>query len=282
MASFRERPSGCIFCDNRSLTKEHIWPDWLRKVLHRSIVSGHHYSTSGFGRKRTFTSRTGNIESRKLRIVCNRCNNGWMSRLQNNAKPRLIPLIQGQHISLTEADHKVMAAWSMMFTMVLEFLDLTTLATTQRERLEFSQIPAPNNTWMGWFGISDDWPPWHFYHYGWLVARRDAAVDAILSPIPSTVSPRCTSQTTTIRVGKLLVHTYSTRRPGIEVDPALFAIKHGLHLIWPLPASPGLNASPLRRLTQEQVIDVAWDLIRRGDPRSPKPTWPPHPYPPPA
>jgi hypothetical protein len=139
----------CIFCGKRGLTKEHIWPDWLRKVLGPSMSSSHFYSTSGMGRRRTFTNRTGSIQSRKLRIVCEVCNNGRMSRLQNNAKARLIPLIRGHHISLTEADHKILAAWSMMFTMVVEFLDPTTLATTQRERMEFSRIPAPNDILSG-------------------------------------------------------------------------------------------------------------------------------------
>jgi hypothetical protein len=201
-----------------------------------------------------------------------------MSRLQNNAKARIIPLIRGHHISLTEADHKILAAWSMMFTMVVEFLDPTTLATTQRERLEFSRIPAPNNAWMVWFGIADEWP-WAFYHYGWLNALRDTVLDALLSPIPSTISPRCDSQSTAIRVGKLLVQTYSTRNQSIDVSPELFAVQHGLHLIWP-PPPPGLNASPLKRLSKEEVIEVSWDIIRRGDPGAPKPTWPPQPDPP--
>jgi hypothetical protein len=34
----------------------------------------------------------------------------------------------------------------------------TTLATPQRERMEFSRIPAPNDTWMVWFGMADDFP----------------------------------------------------------------------------------------------------------------------------
>jgi hypothetical protein len=267
----------CIFCGGRGLTKEHVWPNWLRGVLDPSITTPRHfYSTSGFGRRRSFAHRAGSIESRRLRIVCERCNTGWMSRLQNNAKSRLLPLIRGQYISLTEADHKILAAWSMMFTMIIEFLDPMTLATPQRERMEFSRIPVPNNNWMVWFGMADDFP-WAFHHYGWWFTKRDdVAVD--LSKPPSVVLPRCNLQSTAIRVGKLLVLTYSSRVPGFEVDPILFAVKHGLHLIWPLPTS-GLNASPLRRLTKEEVIEVAWQFSRRYDPQHPKPTWPPQPEP---
>jgi hypothetical protein len=268
----------CIFCGGHGLTKEHVWPKWLRSVLDPSLTTRRHFcSTSGLGRRRTFTHQSGTIESRRLRIVCERCNTGWMSRLQNNAKSRLLPLIRGQHVSLTEADHKILAAWSMMFAMIIEFFDPATLATTQRERMEFSRIPVPNDDWMVWFGIADDFP-WAFHHYGWFFERKAAAVD--LSKPPSVVLPRCTSQSTAIRVGKLLVLTYSTRAraptPGINVDPTSFAVKHGLHLIWPL-ATTGLNASPLRHLTKAEVIEIAYQFSI--DPRSPKPTWPPQPEP---
>ena len=167
----------------------------------------------------------------------------------------------------------------MMFTMIIEFLDPTTLATPQRERMEFSRIPVPNDSWMVWFGIADDFP-WAFHHYGWLIERDDVAVD--LSKPPSVVSPKCNMQSTAIRVGKLLVLTYSSRArvPGLDVNPTLFAVKHGLHLIWPF-ALPGLNASPLRRLTKAEVIEVAWQFSRRINPQHPKPTWPPQPDPPP-
>jgi hypothetical protein len=260
----------CIFCGGRGLTKEHVWPKWLRGILDPSITSRHFYSTSGFGRRRTYTHRAGSIESRRMRIVCERCNTGWMSRLQNNARSRLLPLIRGQYISLTEADHKILAAWSMMFTMVIEFFDPMTLATPQRERMDFSRIPAPNDTWMVWFGMADDFP-WAFHHYGW---RLDRDVD--LTKPPSVVLPRSTSQSTAIRVGKLLVLTYSTRAPSYDLDPTVYAVKHGLHLIWPLPA-PGLNASPLRRLTKGEVIEVTWQFMGRIDPQHPKPTWPSQP-----
>jgi hypothetical protein len=133
---------------------------------------------------------------------------------------------------------------------------------------------VPNDSWMVWFGMADDFP-WAFHHYGWLVGKRDdIAVD--LSKPPSVVLPRCNAQSTAIRVGKLFVLTYSSRAavPGLNVDPTWFAVKHGLHLIWPLPTT-GLNTSPLRRLTKAEVIDVAWQFTRRIDPQHPKPTWPP-------
>lgn len=269
------RPEHCIFCGGERLTKEHLWPAWMRNVLGPSISSSHSYATGGPLRLRKITDRTGSIQSRKLRIVCAHCNNGWMSRLQSNVKDILVPLIRGQHILLNDADHHRISAWAMMFTMVLEFLDPHTLATTQQERKEFSIVPAPNNEWMIWLGQSNDWPRWDFYHYGWLHGEQaDDGKFLATTPLSARTAPTCNSQTTTIRVGQLLVHTYSTRTPAVHVDPIMFALTHGLHLLWPLPPDPGFNSNPLRRLTKDQVTAVAWELMGRIAPSYPKPYGP--------
>ena len=151
-------------------------------------------------------------------------------------------------------------------------------ATPQRERLEFSRIPLPNDNWMVWFGMADDFP-WAFHHYGWLIAGRDDAAVSLSKP-PSLVLPRCNMQSTAIRAGKLLVLTYSSRSNVLnpEIDPTLFAVTHGLHLIWPSPMA-GLNANPVRRLTKTEVIEVTWQFARRLDSHHPKPTWPSQPEP---
>jgi hypothetical protein len=144
--------------------------------------------------------------------------------------------------------------------------------------LEFARIPIPNDNWMVWFGIADDFP-WAFHHYGWLVGRRDN-VAVNLSKPPSLILPRCNMQSTAIRAGKLLVLNCSSKAsvPSLEIDPNLFAVKNGLYLIWPLPTA-GLNASPVRHLTRADVIDVTWQFAARLDPQSPRPTWPSQPEP---
>lgn len=260
----------CIFCGGVGLTKEHIWPDWLANVLGPSISPRHVYSAGGGLRPRRFRRRTGAIQSQKLRIVCDRCNNGWMSRLQNRAKPRLIPFIQGRYRFLSDHDARTLAAWSMMLTMVIEFLDPATAATTPDERRQLSELAIPNDKWMVWFGRAQQWPRWSFCHYGWFHIsgiESDALTGRQLGP---RISPNCNCQTTSVRVGGLLMHAYSARNSPAHVDPNAFSRKHGLRLIWPL-SSLGNELHRTKNLSVAQVVNVAWDLMGRITPEYPKP-----------
>jgi hypothetical protein len=69
-------------------------------------------------------------------------------------------------------------------------------------------------------GHCKNWPPWDFYH------RGGSLTEARAYP-----GHGCNSQTTTFKAGELLLHTYSTTAPAddaIDVDPVVFALKHGL------------------------------------------------------
>jgi len=39
--------------------------------------------------------RRGHREKKKLRVVCEKCNNGWMSEIENDSKPILTPFLNG-------------------------------------------------------------------------------------------------------------------------------------------------------------------------------------------
>jgi hypothetical protein len=90
-------PSFCIFCGGRPLTREHIWPDWFRAHLPRTLPfyhSGRIVLNEDNTKTHSSKKTSGDPKSRKLRIVCNKCNNEWMSGVQNAAKPILIPLLR--------------------------------------------------------------------------------------------------------------------------------------------------------------------------------------------
>jgi hypothetical protein len=61
-----------------------------------------------------------------------------MSRLQQSAKPLIVPLLTGQWPHLGAAEQQTLAAWAAMFTMVVELLDPQTNAHTFADRQAFS------------------------------------------------------------------------------------------------------------------------------------------------
>jgi hypothetical protein len=209
---------GCRFCGRTDLTREHIWPRWLRKYLKYDDTGHHGHGTGGVemqGRIGTLHPnsvrfRTGDIRSRKVRLVCRKCNSEWMSRLQQKAKPLLLPLIRGEWIDLSANDQKIISSWAIMFTMVIELLDPRTDAHSFDQRNEFSKTSEPPPGWFIWIGQANDWP-WPFWHYGWGI-HPDRPKD--FTPLPNV-------QTTTFGVGHLLFHTLSFGPPLEKMQPPL-------------------------------------------------------------
>jgi hypothetical protein len=254
-------PGGqCIFCDQLRLTKEHLWPDWLKRFLPRQATD--HFHTTGssavvnakvIAHEPDLKWQTGDIRSRKLKVVCGACNNGWMSRLQEAAKPKLVPLLRGTWSGLSASDCPAISAWAVMFTIIVERLDLSTAAVTAAERRAFSLDRRPPTNWMIWAGHCKDWPPWDFYHRGW-------GAFAEPNPVSPSTDERCNSQTTTFKVGELLLHTYSTTAPVIDVGPVVFALQHGLCPIWPITQMPYIAP---KLLSPIEVNAIAHDLTSR-------------------
>ncbi|MBM0228216.1 hypothetical protein [Micromonospora sp. ATA51] len=103
-------PNACRFCGatNRQITNEHIWPDWLRDYLPAVRQPGHSERwSSAAGRDRWRQP----ILTAKVRVVCDGCNNGWMSQLEEAAKPIVGPMVVGQAVELDATAQQIVANW---------------------------------------------------------------------------------------------------------------------------------------------------------------------------
>lgn len=78
----------CIFCGKEgNLSKEHLWPDWLSKMYIRAGDEKHTFGSETYLNKEMVHDgvyeRPGHLFSLKNRVVCQSCNNGWMSEVEN-------------------------------------------------------------------------------------------------------------------------------------------------------------------------------------------------------
>src|SRR5687767_9808935 len=46
-------PRGCFFCDGRPLTKEHVWPQWVRRLRGRDGMARYHAQHVALDREAT-------------------------------------------------------------------------------------------------------------------------------------------------------------------------------------------------------------------------------------
>ena len=105
----------CMFCEGNASTKEDVWPVWLQKRFRSDEA-------------RVFAERQGSpVGSWKsgnaalqVRRVCGACNNGWMSRLENEVKPLVESILNDQLTTITPWAQSTIAVWAMKTAMVLE------------------------------------------------------------------------------------------------------------------------------------------------------------------
>jgi|GEM_PF-2471915 len=107
------------------MSKEHFWPAWLQQHLTTSVSDKRKTELLSSDSKAPATlkmsdERSGNLISKKFRVVCTTCNNGWMSNLEERIKPILLPAVKGKSVVLDDSDISHLARWVVMKVMVAE------------------------------------------------------------------------------------------------------------------------------------------------------------------
>jgi hypothetical protein len=164
-------PGKCIFCERGNLSKEHFWPEWASALLPR-YSDAHHveqlftFENTNLLKSPDVRSRQGHSWTKTIRAVCRSCNNGWMSALENAAKPILTPLIATQPHHLTTDDMRIVAQWIALKVMVGERnrpeVSVTPLADRARFRLTL-EVPPNFRIWIARCGAGG-WETGYFRH----------------------------------------------------------------------------------------------------------------------
>ena len=117
MANKRE----CVFCGNTNLSKEHIFAQWLSKELNifNNDVLMTHANIAGMpisNRKHAFSKLVNGL-------VCETCNNGWMSQLEGDCQNHIINLMNMNELETELAflneHHETVAKWAFKNVILL-------------------------------------------------------------------------------------------------------------------------------------------------------------------
>jgi hypothetical protein len=114
--------AACIFCGQTDSPqhKEDVLPKWIARPWPDSYIQVKAIKT---GRKFVARGHLGIV----ARGPCQRCNNTWMSQLENVAKPLLLPMMQGEQTELTPDSQRLLARWLTKTCMMID------LASTPHE-----------------------------------------------------------------------------------------------------------------------------------------------------
>jgi hypothetical protein len=140
------------------MTDEHVWGDWVTSVVPRTMNKHNHANVfvprPGEPEPADVRIRAGDPLSSQVTVVCGECNSGWLSQIQNSAKPFLVPLFEGaEHTISADAQAKI-ATWIAMATMTGEFMsrDPRRVAISQVDRSWLKDETTVPSNWCIWIG----------------------------------------------------------------------------------------------------------------------------------
>jgi hypothetical protein len=197
--------------------------------------------------------RDGDPRSRRAYVACERCNTGWMSRLQEAAKPHLLPLIKGERAFIKPYDQRLIAAWAATCVMCAEWYnpELVSIPFSDREYLRL-YLEAPKS-WKIWIGryLRGKWK-------GYWVHHSVPILENVPEPDDATPwSPN--TQTTTFVVGQLFIHAFSSVSPGLT-DKWRFTGFQGItpaFLVQISPSEEGFIAWPTKDIPDAIADQIA-------------------------
>ena len=107
---------GCVFCGRKPLTKQHIFPNWMRKHLPDPGPGTYRRKTGVEPRESAYR---GSPVASQVRVVCASCNNGWMERLETDARPYLTSMVVGNGREFHDTGRTLIAGWAFLTTLMI-------------------------------------------------------------------------------------------------------------------------------------------------------------------
>jgi hypothetical protein len=107
----------CVFCNRNDSkpSREDILARWIAREFPNLS-----WEVTEIQSQKTFkTVANLGLISKK---PCQRCNNGWMAKLEQTARPILVPMMDGQSVTLTPDAQHIVAGWFVKTIILYELL----------------------------------------------------------------------------------------------------------------------------------------------------------------
>jgi hypothetical protein len=247
-------PGKCIFCEGGAvpgnpMSGEHLWSDWMSDIL-PGDPGIHHFEFFETKQRKNTTGerferiRQGSANTKRIKVVCRECNNGWMSVLESEAKPFLKPLILGQPSLLGLSARKTLSEWFVLKALVAEHNAVKSSAADpifeQEARDRFKshrEIPFGCRIWLCMHnGLK--WSCAYSGHSAGILPSGE-------SPMPSPRRPNVYAAT--FGLGALLGYVFATTSSELNDRIKFNGFVPPLRILWPV-ADADIRWPPLHVL----------------------------------
>lgn len=223
----------------------------MKKYLPPTDFHNFHELRSGrqnsFG-KNTFGAWRGSTNVIRPAVVCQQCNNGWMSIVETQVKESLIPLMAGRSLIIADGPQRTISRWATIKTMVYECNTQSVTVCTDEDHHEFRKTTNPNAQWCVWIAKCQA-PNWRVR-----IMRQATGLGleskAVGVPKPPNV------QFLTIALDNLLIHLRQNKQTVFSLP----SMPEGFFQIWPLQRD--ITWPPTRILNGTEAEFIGTSLFR--------------------
>jgi hypothetical protein len=224
----------CLFCSSNADSVEDAWPLWLASLFKGARPMAMQAERHGV----SLPSWSSSQPKLTIRCVCEECNNGWMSRLENRVRPHLQPLLTGPSVLDVDAQTTI-TIWAVKTAMVLEGKDADLkkgYTQPQRERFRLrTEIPWRTSVWLAASATADAFMSTKNRHMG--ATANDFAGVSVTMAFGAVVLQVLTMRVPPEVGPDTLVTTEVRRGPWAEATLQIWPPREGA--TW--PPSIGLN-----------------------------------------
>lgn len=183
MEFFESKVRQCVFCGATPVTREHVIPKWISKLpvfekvleeIEKNLDAPHYLTkwkldSRGKPAEPLFVERGRKFRPHQTEVpvVCkDKCNGGWMSDLEQEVRPYLTKLIEGEVVPLNRTQLSALSRWACKTAMMMEFNDKTTLSYSKAQYSEaYIHRGAVEHTVVSMARFKDE-HPFGLFHTG--------------------------------------------------------------------------------------------------------------------
>jgi hypothetical protein len=238
----------CRFCGSADTITVSAWPEWATRLIAVQMAARYSLRAVENVKAQILEAlpedlREDFIASRKLQVACKRCLHGWMSRLDAQVRPLLVPLVTGKELNLTPAAQRSLAAWIAKTIMIAEFASGDGVITPRVERETLRVTMEPPKSWNIWVARSSgrNWVARYVRHTAGLGAtdtKKGIQKD---------------TQSITLGMGRIIVHVMASNVPGMKFE--LPSKADSFHFLW--PARKAISWPPRGALDHDEAEDFS-------------------------
>jgi hypothetical protein len=249
-------PAPWIFCGKAADSAEYLWSRALGPEIGKRLPSGpsKYYKAIDGGGRYEMNAHGMPLYNTTIPCVCQRCNNGWMNRLDERTREKTIRLIRNQQARYDQSDTLNLASWLSMKMMVRDQYKKTISVFSEADHANFYLTGKPAERM--WIGLCRN------ESFLWAGAfHRQARIIG-----ENGITSWEASYTMGLGVAVAFVEYSTGRVPRPQIASNRVMQLWPKPLGFPWPAHPPLNAAQVRAIAMRfnPAADSARDLFSRA------------------